>query len=154
MAERPLRVLTFDENGEVLRDTETPLCPGCMEKAKRLDDQERAIERLTRSYEGTVANQKRQIEELMEQTVVPGDVQKVFDYWAQVVTDCGWWSRPPKLSDGRRKAIQKRLKEGYTVEYLYVVVDSVRLADRDRHEAGVPRHPGSRSLNPPTGGGG
>lgn len=131
MSQQPLRVLTFDDQGEVVRDQQQPQCLGCLERAERLEQAELAIERLTRSYEGTIANLKRELEQHLEEDVALGDVQRVFDYWADVVQDCGWWSRPPKLSTARKAAIQKRLSEGYTVEYLWVVVDSVRLARLD-----------------------
>ena len=71
MTQQPLRVLTFDDNGEVVRDT-TPPCAPAASRRPRGSTQELAIERLTRSYEGTVANLKRELDQFVEQDAQSG----------------------------------------------------------------------------------
>ena len=53
---------------------------------------------------------------------VSDDVQEVFDHWAKLEEGTGG-IKGAKLTDGRRKRITARLKEGYTVEQLKACVN-------------------------------
>jgi uncharacterized phage protein (TIGR02220 family) len=102
-------------------------CEGCMAR-------DAAIERLTRSYEGTIRNLKSELEQELGVEPEADAVRRVLNLWADAMLDCRWYSRRPKFraGDDRWKPVRKRLREGYSEEYLGVVVEAVRFADADR----------------------
>jgi hypothetical protein len=106
------------------------VCPDCLTK-----DQEKT--RLTRSYEGTIRSLKAELEAVRGDGIENAEVREVFEHWANTVVNCGFWTQQPKLTTGRSEPIQKRLSQGYTVDYLVTVVDSVRLSKPGIRQAWV-----------------
>jgi hypothetical protein len=110
-----LRVI--DSHGEV-----TEVCEHCVAK-------DQAIERLTRSYEGTVQRLRQELENEQGQEPQARDVEAVLERWADLATTTGWWTRRPmfKPGDGRWKATRAALNKKFPRSYLLMVVEGAFL---------------------------
>lgn len=101
----PLRLLVNPETGET-----THTCPSC-------DVKDQAIERLTRSYEGTIRNLREQLDErkASEADFDPMVIEVVED-WCRKAEVSGWWRNAhvtePRL-EATRAAVNRKLAPGY-----------------------------------------
>jgi hypothetical protein len=106
----------------------TSECPDCLDLIDAIKD-------LKRSYRSREQALKKELEKERGRTPDSVDVELVFRKWAETVVNAGFWSRPPKYTAGRWEPIEKRLKQGYDVDYLLTVIESIRFSREDVKQA-------------------
>lgn len=114
-----------DVNGEA-----TEVCSHCAAK-------DQAIERLTRSYEGTIQRLKMELDDKKEQQAHQDpQVLAVVEDWCRRVHDAGIWSRLPKPTVPRLDATRTAMNKGHDPGYLLMVnIGAVigAVSDRKQH---------------------
>lgn len=109
MPETVRHLFAVDAQGEVDHH-----CDSCLTK-------DQTIERLTRSYEGTIRAKNKEIAELtQEDPQADLTVIAIVDDWCDRALRSGWWSRKPSASKPRIEATQKALKT-HAPAYLFMV---------------------------------
>jgi hypothetical protein len=108
-----------------------------VERCEHCETKDDAIERLTRSFKGTInklEQEKRALEdELREQTLeVDAGAYAVIEDWCTKAHAHGWWTRRPIPTEPRLKAAERALKK-HNVAYLCMVHTGAFLAANRRN---------------------
>jgi hypothetical protein len=103
-----LRVV--DAHGEV-----QDVCEHCVAK-------DQAIERLTRSYEGSLNNLRQQLDDKRDDDKRwDWIVLEVTEDWCTRAAESGWWTHTPKPTEPRLADVRAALNRGLTGSYLILV---------------------------------
>jgi hypothetical protein len=125
--------LVVDGNGEIQSSSEQ--CQSCEVK-------DQTIERLTRSYEGTIRSLREQLDEKRrEAEELDPVIHEVVEHWCRQAFASGLWTQMPTPTGPRCDATRVALNKGCTPGYLRMVNSGAFMAAvaRGRNDKPIPR---------------